>query len=359
MKAHDPNTRSAAERPARGRGVVAGSRPLLDGKSEVRLATQIAVARRAIQDLWLGLPESRRAVVLVEDACNAESCALWRFSRLEAVIRDLGEFTIAHPDTQEAAVFGEIRAHKISLDDARDHLIRSNLGLVVHIARKYGNSGLHFMDLVQDGNLGLLTAVEKFDHERGHRFSTYASWWIKQAIQGGIAEKSRTIRLPEMVSEQLRKVQRVARDLSQDLGRNATPSEIARQLSTPVNTVLDALSIGREPLPLEGTAGDREGYDVAKLVPDDGTPSPFHVASQREMKRRIESVLRKLDPREETIVRMRFGLGREGARSLAEIAEQLHVSRERVRQIEARALEKIRSSPFCRELAACRSSDAS
>ena len=313
----------------------AGATPLLDRESEVRLATQLAVARQAIQRLTLSLPESCREFVLAGDASISNPAATWPLSRLETFIRKLGRFTAQHPETQAAAVLREIRAHKISLDDARDGLTLANLRLVVHIAGKYRTSGVPLMDLVQDGSLGLLTAVEKFEHQRGNRFSTYASWWIRQTIQGGIAEKSRTIRIPAQVGEELRRVEHAARDLSQDLGRKATPNEIATQLSLPVKTVDHALSIVREPLPLEGVSGDREGCDVAKFVADAQAPSPFQVAWQHEMKRRVESALRELDPREATIVRMRFGMGREAARTLAQIGARL-------RQIEAVALAKIK-----------------
>jgi RNA polymerase primary sigma factor len=325
--------------------------PLLDRQSEVRLATQLAIARRAILKLATDLHESCREFVLDGDVSGSNLGTVWPLSRLEALIRRLAHFTAHHSDANAAAALRKIRSHKISLDDAREGLILANLRLVAHIARKFGNRGLPVMDLIQEGNLGLLTAVEKFDHERGNRFSTYASWWIRQAIEGGIAEKSRTIRVPAQVTEEMRKVEYASRDLSQHLGRTATPCEIARQLSLPVASVHHALSIVREPLPLEGGLGDRDGYNVAKFVPDARAPSPFHDAAQREITERVASVLRDLSPREQTIVRMRFGLGREAGRTLAQIGERLRLSRERVRQIELVALNKIKASPLCRDLA--------
>jgi RNA polymerase primary sigma factor len=207
------------------------------------------------------------------------------------------------------------------------------------------------MDLIQEGNLGLLTAAERFEHERGNRFSTYASWWIRQSIERAIADTSRTIRIPVQVNIDVRRVEYAARDLSQRFGRNATPLEIATQLGMPEDAVNHALAIVREPSPLEGGAGDREGYDVAKFVPDTQVPSPFQEASQRQIKERVASVLKVLNPREGKIVRMRFGIGREAARTLAETGERLSLSRERVRQIEVIALAKIKASPLCDDLA--------
>ncbi len=327
-----------------------GATPLLDRQAEVRLATQLTVARLAILERVRSLPESCREFVLAGDPSDLNLGATWPLSRLEACVRKLVEFTAQHSDAEAAAALREIRAHKITLDEARDGLVLANLRLVVHIAKKYGSRGLALMDVIQEGNLGLLTAVEKFEHGRGNRFSTCAGWWIKQAIERGIADKSRTIRIPQHVNDELRKVEYAARDLSQDLGRKATPGEIATQLSMPVDTVEHALSIVREPMPLEGKVGDRDAYNVATFVPDTRVPSPFQDASQREIKQRVESVLRVLSRREETIVRMRFGFGHEAARTLAQIGERMGLSRERVRQIEQVALAKIKASPLCRDL---------
>lgn len=327
-----------------------GATPLLEEQEEVRLARQLKDARLAIAKLAQELPALCREFVLAGDESGPSLGAAWPLSDLESFFRKLVRYAAESPDTEVAAALREIRAHKASLESVRDGLILANLRLVVHVAKKYANRGLPFMDLIQDGNVGLLRAVEKFEHERGHRFSTYAVWWIKQGVERGITEKSRMIRIPVHVNEWIREVDFSARDLRQSLGRTATPHEIATQLRMPVDTVEDALSVVREPLPLEDSS-DRGGYDVAKSVPDEQVPSPFNQVSQREIKERVESVLQELNPREETIIRMRFGIGREAARTLEQIGERLRLSRERVRQLESMALAKIKASPLCRDLA--------
>jgi RNA polymerase primary sigma factor len=328
-----------------------GATPLLDEQDELRLASQLRNARLAIAKLAQGLPEDCRRFVLVGDESDPKLGAAWPLGHLETFLGKLVRYAAGHPDAEVAAVLREIRANKAALDDARDGLILANLRLVVHIAKKYANGAMPFMDLIQEGNLGLMRAVEKFEHERGHKFSTYAFWWIKQSVERGIAEKSRTIRIPVHVNEDIRKVELVARDLGQQLGRRATPQEIAKSLGMPLELVEQALSAVREPLPLEDRSAERGGFDVANSVPDVQAPSPFHAASRREIKERVESVLRELNPREQKIVRMRFGFGREAARTLEQVGQRLRLSRERVRQIEGLALAKIKASPLCRDLA--------
>jgi RNA polymerase primary sigma factor len=324
---------------------------LLDKAQEVRLATQLATARLAILELAKGLPESCRQFALDGDPCASHPAATWSLSRLEAFIGKLAQFADEHPDAKAAAALREIRTHKVSLDAARDGLILANLRLVVHVAKPYRMRGLPLMDLIQEGNLGLLTAVERFDPGRGTRFSTYSCWWIRRSIEQAIADKVRTIRVPLHMNVDIRRVEHAARDLGQDLGRDATPHEIARQLTMPVDAVDYVLAIVREPLPLEGHAGDGDARNLTDVLPDAQAPSPFQGAAQRELKERLESVLGELDPREEKIVRMRFGFGHEASRTLAEVGERLRLSRERVRQIEAVALGKIKASPLCRDLA--------
>jgi len=327
-----------------------GATPLLDEREEIRLATQLRDARLAIAGLAQALSDSCRAFVLAEAESDPSLGAAWPLSHVESFLRRLELYAAQSQDAGVAASLREVRVHKSELDEARNGLILANLRLVVHVAKKYAKSGLPFMDLIQDGNVGLLRAVEKFEHERGNKFSTYAFWWIKQGVERGITEKARTIRIPVHVSEAIRKVELASRDLSPRLGRKATPIEISAQLGMPLATVDHALSVVREPMPLED-GGGTGGYDIAKFMPDEQATSAFDDVSQREIKQRVESALQALNSREETIIRMRFGIGREAARTLEQIGERLRLSRERVRQIEAIALAKIKASPVCRDLA--------
>lgn len=327
-----------------------GATPLLAEEEVVRHARAFKAARLAIAKRALALPASCRAIVLEGGEHGPELGAAWPWLDLERFVESLQSEAARRPDAGAAAALSEIRPHKRALDDARDALIRGNLRLVVHIAKKYASRGLPIMDLIQEGNVGLMRAVEKFEHERGNKFSTYAFWWIKQSIERGIAEKSRTIRIPVHVSERVRKLAHAAGDLRHRFGRAPTPSEIASQVGMPLDVVDDVLSIVREPRPLEGSSDDPDAYDVATFVPDVTSPSPFDDASHRELRQRVDSVLRGLKPREETVIRMRFGIGREVSRTLEEIGRHLRLSRERVRQIEGLALSKLRDSPLCREL---------
>jgi len=328
-----------------------GTTPLLDEGQEIRLASQLMDARLAIAQRAVALPNGCRDFVLVDDAAGPAMGAAWPLLDLERFCCKLEHYVAQHPETELNDTLREIQVHKRSLDDARNGLILANLRLVVHIAKKYAKSGLPFMDLIQDGNLGLLRAVEKFEHKRGNKFSTYAFWWIKQSVERGITEKGRTIRIPVHVSEAIRKVELAARDLTPSLGRKATPQEISKQLGMPLDVVGHALSVVREPMPLEDGVVGSGGYNVAKFIADDHAASAFEDVSQREIKERVAAVLQELNPREETIIRMRFGIGREASRTLEQIGERLRLSRERVRQIEAIALKKIKISPVCRELA--------
>lgn len=324
--------------------------PLLDETNEVRLASQLKEARIAIARIAEELPPECREFALQGNEAGPKLGTAWPLKQLDAFVARVSHYAARHPDPKGLALLREVRAHKALLDEARDRLILANLRLVVHVAKKYTNSGLPFMDLIQEGNLGLLRAVEKFEHERGHKFSTYAFWWIKQGVERGIWDKARTIRVPVHVNEVIRRVEIASRDMGQQLGRRPTPPELSAKLGMPIDLVEHALSVVREPLPLEDRDGDHEGYDLAQSVPDRHNATPFQDAAATEMRRCVESVLRELSPREETIVRMRFGIGREAARTLEQIGQRLRLSRERVRQIEGLALAKIKASPMCRDL---------
>lgn len=328
-----------------------GATPLLNGQRELGLARGLKDARLAIAKAAQALPGSCREIVLAGNVPGPEVGAAWPLRNVETFFRKLALHAAERPDIRVTAALRAIRAHKAALDRARNGLALANLRLVVHIAKKYSNRGVPFMDLIQEGNVGLLRAVEKFEHERGHKFSTYAFWWIKQGVERGIADKSRTIRVPVRVTETIRKVERAARELYQRLGRSATPREIALHLKMPLNTVDHALSVVPEPLSIEDGSGDREGYDVGKLFPDETAPSPYDQARQREIERRVESALAELTAREAKIIRLRFGIGPDPAQTLEQVGVLLRLSRERVRQLERDALSKIKASPLSDELA--------
>jgi RNA polymerase primary sigma factor len=327
-----------------------GLTPLLDEHNERKLATRLRDARAAIAMLVQSLPASCREFIPA-GASGPKLGAAWPLRELERTLGELERYAVQLKDAGIAKSFRKIRAHKRALDEARTAMVLANLRLVVHIAKKYTKSGVPFMDLIQDGNLGLMRAVEKFDHERGNKFSTYAYWWIKQGIERGLMDKSRTIRIPVHMSSVIRKVDLAARDLSPRLGRAPLPHEIAKQLGMPLETVWDALSVVREPAPLEDGGGEHGGHNVEKIVPQGEVTSPFEHASRLQVNARVDRALQALNPREEKILRLRFGIGRETSRTLEQIGTMLRLSRERVRQIESVALAKIKASPLRRDLA--------
>jgi RNA polymerase primary sigma factor len=212
----------------------------------------------------------------------------------------------------------------------------------VHVAKRYAGRGLALADLVQEGNLGLMRAIEKFEVRRGHKLSTYAHWWIKQAVVRALADKVRLIRLPVHLHERRRKIAAAANDLGQDLGRSPEPIEIARRLQIPVEVVERSLEVVGEPTALEET-GDDEGGSPLSVLPDPGAVSPWAQLSRRDLNRAVEHTLRSLPPREERVLRLRFGIGLPEPCTLDEIGERIHVSRERARQIEAAALRRLRT----------------
>jgi RNA polymerase primary sigma factor len=320
--------------------------PLLAEAEVVSLASRLKGAREAIAMRARTLPASCRAVVLAGDEKGPALGAAWPLSDLEAFFRNLSRTTIA-----DAGSLKELRAHKRALDQARDGLIRGNLRLVVHVAKKYVHRGLPLVDLIQEGNIGLLRAVEKFEHERGNKFSTYAYWWVKQGIERGLSEKSRCIRVPVHVIGKMRQVAYVSRDLRRRLGRRPTPGEIADQLDLPVAAVERTLSVVREPMPLDEPPGDPTRQELSKTLPDRSAASPLDEALKRDLSRRLDAVLARLKPREEAILRMRFGIGRADTRTLEQIGLSLSLTRERVRQIESVALSKMKQSAASRELA--------
>ncbi len=252
---------------------------------------------------------------------------------------------LQHPDAHSIYSEAEfIRLQRLVLDGqaAREHLGRANTRLVVSIAKRYMGQGLPFPDLIQEGNVGLMRAVDKYDYKRGNRFSTYATWWIRQAITRALAQKTRTIRIPLHMTERIRQMYRTAQSLEQKLGRRPTPEEIAEQMELPTDSVRSMMDASQHAIALERPVGDEGDSEFGDFIEDQDSPSPVEAATQHLLQETIEEVLSELTPRQSHILRLRFGLGGGEPHTLEEIANKFGLSRERIRQLEKEALRRLR-----------------
>ena len=282
-----------------------------------------------------------------DDALNTDGIAI--DDPVKVYLKEIGRVPLLSPE-EEIDLALKIQAGGPDGEKAKQRLSEANLRLVVSIAKRYVGRGMQFLDLIQEGNLGLIKAVEKFDHTKGFKFSTYATWWIRQAITRAIADQARTIRIPVHMVETINKVKKVSSQLLHEMGHDPSAEEIAERLEMPVDKVREIMRVAQEPVSLETPIGEEEDSHLGDFIPDDDAPIPAEAASQTLLKEQLADVLKTLTPREEMVLRLRFGLEDGRPRTLEEVGKEFNVTRERIRQIEAKALRKLRHPSRSRKL---------
>ena len=326
---------------------------LREGKM-LRLATSCGVKRESFVEQYLNFNFEKNwiQILLALKDKNWEKFINRNHIEINKLVDEIKEIQDASevPLSEFRRIVSTVQQGERSANRAKKEMIESNLRLVISIAKKYTNRGLQFLDLIQEGNIGLMKAVDKFEYRRGYKFSTYATWWIRQAITRSIADQARTIRIPVHMIETINKIVRTTRQIMSEIGREPTPSELAERLHMPLDKVKKVLKIAKEPISLETPVGDEEDSSLGDFIEDKNALIPIDAAVKSSLRDTTTRILSSLTPREERVLRMRFGIGMNSDHTLEEVGQQFSVTRERIRQIEAKALRKLKHPTRARKL---------